>query len=99
MKAKQIKRIRKKIGKLDVFTVRETFSLFGDFFGNNRMCMSMYDHKISCGSPERAVEKYMKKYRREYKRKNEHEREHYLETTERWGKIMVKNHKFTWFYK
>lgn len=89
MKAKQIRKLRKRIGKLQTYTIRETASLFGDFFGNNRMGLIMHDTKINASSSIRALEIYMKKYRKVHKQKNNYEREDYDETTEKWGRLMV----------
>ena len=99
MKAKHLKRLRKKVGSLQTFTIRETCSLFGDFFGSNRLCLVMSDSKVKAGNPIRAIEVYMKKYRNQMKKKNEYEREEYTETTQNWGHLMVTDEKgFMRFY-
>ena len=90
MKAGRIRRIRKRIGSLNVYTVRESASLFGDFFGFNRLGLTMSDTRVVAGSHIRAIQIYMRNYRRIWKRKNDHEKESYCETTEKWGSLMVK---------
>lgn len=100
MKAKAIKYLRKRIGKIQTYTIRETFSLFGDFFGHNRIGHTCSDTFISATSPIRAIEIYMRNYRKEYKQINEHEYPTYVETKESWGRIMVVDESgFKRFYK
>ena len=99
MKAKHIRKLRKRINNFGYYTIRESFGLFGDFQGYNRMGFKCHDTKIFAESPTMAIEKYMKIYRRKMKKKNEHECEEYQEVTEDWGRIMVSNEKFTWFYR
>ncbi len=91
MKARHFKKLRKQIVKIQIYTIRETASLFGDFFGHNRMCLVMSDRTVIASSPLRAIKIYMRRYRREYKKKNNYEREEYIETSEEWGMLMVKD--------
>ena len=90
MKAKNFRKLRKRLGALQTFTIRETFGLFGDFFGHD-YGHTMSDNLVSATSYQRAIKIYMRNYRKRYKKKNEHENEEYIETTENWGRIMVKN--------
>jgi len=100
VKAKHIRKLRKQIGKIQVYTIRETASLFGDFFGYNRMGLMMDDIRIFTSSPLRAIHIYMRRYRNKYKRKNNYEKDTYYETTELWGRLMVKDEKgFMLFFK
>ena len=100
MKAKHFTKIRKQIGKLQTYTIRESASLFGDFFGDNRICLIMPDQPVSTTSPLRAIKIYMRNYRKKYHKKNDYECEEYSETTENWGRLMVKNQSgFMLFFK
>ena len=100
MKAKYFKKLRKQIDKIQIYSIRETASLFGDFFGYNRINLIMNDTNVSASSPLRAIKIYMRNYRKIYKRKNIYEREEYIETAENWGRIMVKDEKgFMLFFK
>jgi hypothetical protein len=100
MKAKYFRRLRKEIGKIQTYSIRETASLFGDFFGSNRIGLVMSDTEISASSPLRALVIYMRNYRRLNKQRNDYECEYYHETTERWGKVMVTDEKgFRHFFK
>lgn len=99
MKAKYFRKIRRKIGRIKTYSIRETASLFGDFFGNNRICLVMSDTEVTASSPIRALVIYMRNYRKIYKKKNEYEREEYHETTEKWGRLMVTDDKgFRYFF-
>jgi len=100
MKARRIRKLRKRLGKIQTYYIRESASLFGDFFGCNRFCLIMDDKKITASSPQRAVQIYMKKYRKKYNRRNEYEREEYVETSEQWGNLMVTDESgFMRFYR
>lgn len=100
MKASKIKKIRKTIGSLQKYKIRETASLFGDFFGCNRIGLVMNDTTISASTPVRAIQIYMKQYRRENNKKNNYERLEYEETTENWARLMVTDEKgFMHFFK
>lgn len=100
MKARHIKKLRKKIGKLQTYKIRETASLFGNFFGQNRFNLIMSDHNITANSPIRAIKIYMRNYRKKQKQKNRYESEEYVETTEDWGRLMVVDETgFKYFYK
>ena len=100
MKARRIKRLRRKIKKVQDYTIRETVGLFGDFFGNNRMCFVKSDTTISASNPKRAIKIYMKQYRKEHKMRNKHESNSYEETTHDWGHIMVMDESgFMRFYR
>lgn len=99
MKAKYFKKLRKRIGSLQTYTVRETFGLFGDFFGHD-YGHKMSDHEISTTSYLRAITIYMKQYRRNNKKKSDYEKSEYNETSEKWGRLMVKNQNgFMKFFK
>ena len=78
------------MGSLQTFTIRETFGLFGDFFGYS-YGHTMSDHQVSATSYKRAIQIYMRNYRRDNKKKCQYEESEYTETTENWGKLMVKN--------
>lgn len=99
MKAKRIKKLRKRIGRLECYSIRESALLFGDFYGHNRVGLIMSDHIVSASSPVRAIQIYMKCYRNKCKKKNEHESYEYKQTTENWGELMVTDEKgFRRFY-
>jgi hypothetical protein len=99
MKARKIKRLRKRIGRLQRYSIRESASLFGDFYGYNRLRLEMSDHSVSANSPIRAIQIYMKKYRKTHGKKNNNESIEYMETTENWAALMVTDEKgFRTFY-
>jgi hypothetical protein len=100
MKARHFKKLRIKLGSVQTYSIRETCSLFGDFFGYNRMGLVMSDTNVVASSPLRAILIYMKRYRKEYKRKNEYECREYDEVSEKWGRLMVKDESgFMTFYR
>lgn len=88
MKAKRIRKYKERM-KLQNYTVRETFGLFGDFTGYNRISCVMDDNIISTSNAYRAVIIFMRQYRLKYKQRNDHEKDEYYETTEQWGRIRV----------
>ena len=60
----------------------------------------MSDTDIIASSHVRAIIIYMRNCRKYFKKRNEYERENYIETTERWGKLMVTDEKgFRYFFK
>ena len=94
MKAKHFRKLRKRLDKVQVYTVKESPSLFGSFFE-----CRYPGTDVSASSPIRAIIIYMRRYRKEFKRVNNFESEYYVETSEMWGKIMVRDEKgFMRFY-
>ena len=89
----KIKKIRKRIKSVQLYSVRESADLFGDFHGFNRIGLIMKDVYISASSPKRAVIIYMRRYRLYNKKKSDYERREYRETSEMWGTIMVTDEK------
>jgi len=51
-------------------------------------------------SPIRAIKRYMRKYRKKYNKRNKYESTYYVETSEDWGFLRVKNENtgFIHFY-
>lgn len=101
MKAKHIRKLRKKIASFDVYIIRESAGLFGDFNGNNRLNLVMPDYHVTADSHELAIKRFFRNYEREYKRLHDYYTDCPIETTIRWGRIMVTNTRtnFTRFYK
>ena len=96
----KIKKIRKRIKSVQLYSVRQTSCLFGDFFGSNRLILKHNDIVISASSPKRAIIIYMRRYRLYNKKKSDYERREYRETSEMWGTIMVTDEKgFKTFWK
>jgi hypothetical protein len=99
MKARQFRKLRKRIGKIQKYKVRPTCGLFGDFFGHNRLCLTFDDVEITASSPIRALEIYMRNYRKSHKQISKHQRDEYSETSEQWGTLMVTDEKeFRYFF-
>jgi hypothetical protein len=101
MKTKHIKKLRKRISSFDKYLIRQSAGLFGDFFGNNRLGLIMDDYYVKADSYELALQRFFHKYERMFKRRHDNYTTQPVETTERWGRIMVENQrtKFIKFYK
>jgi hypothetical protein len=101
MKTKHIKKLRKRISSFDKYLIRQSAGLFGDFFGNNRLGLVMDDYYVKADSYELALKRFFHKYERMFKRRHDNYTTQPVETTERWGRIMVENQrtKFIKFYK
>lgn len=90
MKAKHIKKLRKKILNSTDFEVAITLSLFGGPFG-----VDYLGHKILAENPREAVRKYCRKYARFHKQKCPYN-DCLSETTYNWGTLRVTNKKNGW---
>lgn len=101
MKARHIKKLRERIKTFDAYEVRSSASLFGDFFGNNRLGLVNDDYHVTADSYELALKRFFLKYERIFKRRNDNYTTYPTETTERWGRIMVENQRthFIKFYR
>ena len=101
MKTKHIKRLRKRISSFDKYLIRQSAGLFGDFFGNNRLSLVMDNYYVMADSHELALQRFFHKYERMFKHRHDNYTTHPVETTERWGRIMIENQrtKFIKFYK
>lgn len=101
MEARHIRKLRKRIASFDVYSIRETAGLFGDFNGANRLNLIMPDYYITADSHELALKRFFRYYERKHKQLHEHYRDCPIETTASWGRIMVTNTrtKFKRFYK
>ena len=101
MKAKQIRKLRKKIASFDAYSIRESAGLFGDFNGLNRLNLIMRDYYVTADSHELALKRFFRNYERNRKRRHDCYTDSPIETTSRWGRIMVTNQRtsFTKFYK
>lgn len=94
MKAKHIKKLRQKIGKIQKFRILETSSLFGEFIDRKP------DYEVYTFSFYRAVQLYMNYYRNRFKQISDHQRAEYFETSEMWGRIQVTDEKgFKTYYR
>ena len=101
MKARHIRKLRKKIASFDVYSIRESAGLFGDFNGLNRLNLIMNDYYVTADSYESALKRFFRNYERNHKRVHDFYTNYPIETTGRWGRMMVTNQrtKFTRFYK
>ena len=101
MKAKHIKKLRKRISSFDIYLIRQSANIFGDFFGNNRLGLVMDDYYVTADSHELALKRFFRKYERMFKRRHDNYTPPLVETTMQWGRMMVKNQrtKFIKFYK
>ena len=93
MKAKTIRRLRKKISSFDKYIVLESYSLFGSFDSDLEV-----GTKILADSPEMAMRRYVKMEERRYKEVsalNCHWDWCY-ETTAEWGRVRVYNTRTRW---
>lgn len=101
MKAKHIKKLRKRIVAFDKYLIRESAGLFGDFCGNNRLGLVMNNYYVTADSHELALQRFFRKYERMFKRRHDNYTTQPVETTMQWGRVMVKNQrtKFIKFYK
>lgn len=84
MRARDVKRLRKKVADFKEYTVSYTFGLFGDFGFEGQCCK-----KIMASNSQEAVERYLKWYFRKYKCRNMHHTNNLAETSRWWGKFMV----------
>ena len=100
MKARIIRKLRKRISSFDEYLIRQSARLFGDFFGHNRLGLVMDDYYVTADSHELALKRFFRKYERMFKRRHNNYTTQPFETTEKWGKIMVQNQrtKFIKFY-
>lgn len=94
MKAKHIKKLRKRIESFQSYKVRESWGLFGfDSFHENNYS------EIKAGSPLEATVRFFKLYRRQYKRISRFE-SFLIETNSQWGRLEVVDSKgFKTYYK
>lgn len=86
MKARYIKKLRKRIATFDEYQIRKSAGLFGVLFGNNRLRLVMDNYYIMADSPQLALKMFFRYYERMFHRRHD---------------IMVKNLKsgFRYFYK
>lgn len=101
MKARHIRKLRKKIASFDVYSIRESAGLFGDFNGLNRLNLIMPDYYVTADSHELALKRFFRNYERNRKRVHDCYTDYPIETTGCWGRMMVTNKRtnFTRFYK
>ena len=86
MKARHIKKLRKKILNFKEYKILETKGLFGNFFDDT------FEKSIMADSFNTALKRYFRKYYR----RNKEIHNYYdvdTETTSEWGKIRVKDYK------
>ena len=101
MKAKHIKKLRLRISAFDIFLIRKSVGLFGDFYGNNRLGLVMDNYFVTADSHELALQRFFRKYERMFHRRHDNYTTQPVETTMKWGRMMVENQrtKFIKFYK
>ena len=86
MKAKDIKRLRKKVVDFKEYDVSYSLGLFGNFDGGG-VCLQT----IKASNPREAVERYLRWYFRFYKFRNEFHKNNLVETSLNWGKFRVED--------
>lgn len=91
MKARHIKRLRKRIADFKNFRIRCSAGLFGDFFGDNRLGLIMDNYYVTADNHEFALKRFFRLYERMFKRRHDNYTEHPCETTKKWGRLMVEN--------
>lgn len=93
MKAKTIRKLRKKISSFDEYIVMESFSLFGSFGSDLE-----FGTKVLADSPGMALRKYVKMRERECKEVSElHGHWRWIfETTATWARVRVYNIRTGW---
>lgn len=91
MKAKHIKKLRKRISSFDKYLVRQSAGSFGDFFGDNRLGLVMDNYYVTADSHELALQRFFRKYERMFKHRPDNYTTQPVETTEIWGSIMIVN--------
>ena len=91
MKARHIKKLRKRISNFKVYKIRKSAGVFGDFFGNNRLGLIMDDYYITADSYEFALERFFRYFKRAFKRRHDDDTGYLRETTCALGRIMVEN--------
>lgn len=101
MKARYIKKLRTQISQFDTYLIRCSCGLFGDFFGNNRLGLTLDDYHITADSHLLAVRRFFRLYERMFKRRNDNYISSPIETTQRWGRVMAENERtgYTKFYR
>ena len=89
MKARHIRKLRKQIQAFKTFRITVTTGLFGDFFfiKENKL------HEMKASSEIHAIHRYMRWYFRRYKQRNPHHKDCYIQTTEKFGEVLVINDK------
>ena len=94
MKARDVKRLRKKVANFKEYEVSYTRGLFG-YFSDGGICSK----EIMASNPKEAVERYLRWYFRCYKQRNNHHTNNLAETSWCWGKFMVVDTKgYTRFF-
>lgn len=88
MKAKYIKRLRKKIAAFVDYEVAETISLFGEPYR-----AEYFGASVKSDTPLNAIKKYIRFYSRHYKQTHPNYDTNVITTTIRWGKFRVTNKK------
>lgn len=86
MKAKGIKRLRKKVANFKEYDVSYSLGLFGNFD-----CGGLCLKTIKASNPREAVERYLRWYFRFYKFRNLFHTNNLVETSWNWGKFRVED--------
>lgn len=85
MKARTIRKLRKKIAAFKTFIVMESQGIFGNFppFSPENF------RRVKATNQRQAIYRYMQWYYRHNKQKSDNDQALYAETTCKWGKICV----------
>ena len=95
IKAKYIKKLRKKVSQFKTYKMRECFGLFGfDYdYATKKDCPYHTDSIIKGLNPEHAILRYFRYYNRKYKIRHKNYAEWMNETTYKWGRFMIEDEK------
>ena len=85
MKARHIRKLRKRIAKFDAYDIHESVSMFGAPYHVTAEATIMADN------PFEAMRRFFRYYRRHYKRIHDNYKSESIETTQQWGRFEVVN--------
>ena len=87
MKARHIRKLRKRISKWDAYDIHDTVRMFGSPYH------AIPEATIKAGSPCEAVARFFRWYKRRYKKRHDEQRRELIECTEKWGLFKVVNQR------
>lgn len=85
MKARHIRKFRKRIAKFDVYDIHEAVDIFGGPY-----CATT-EATVTAGEPVEAMRRFFRYYRRHYKRIHNNYTSESVETVRQWGRFEVVN--------
>lgn len=85
MKAKHIRKLRKKLQSYKTYRVTTSTGMFGDFW----LLDDESFRNIKAASQVHAILRYMNWHFRHYKQRSRHHKSSYSETSHNWGEVLV----------